>query len=380
MNALANSSLAKIILTMASCTALALAQDTAATTPENTTALNEAPHFFHQKDGSVIAKWIAGGEIKTRRFPKGAPIELPEFASLLGNKLHLKPYKLDPAVWKQPGKFLAISDVEGQYDFMFRFLKNSGVIDKDGKWAFGEGHLICIGDMVDRGQQVTETLLLLVRLFKESQEAGGYVHHVLGNHEVMMMGGDIRYTAPKYKAAALRLGIPCEGLLGADTEVGRFLRTRHALVRIGDYLFVHAGISLPIANTKLGIDKLNKLTRSILGVPPTEIKDSFTQSVAWGPLGPLWYRGYFKEYEASFGPQPSVEEMDKILSAFDAKTIVIGHTKVTQVGTLFGNRRVLAIDIPWTDANNIRGIFVEGDKLDIVDINGKRVPFSDNQN
>jgi len=375
MDALSHSTLPKMILTLVSCTALAFAQDTSATTPEKSPPLDEAPHFFHQKDGSIIAKWIVGGEIKTRRFAKGKPIKLPEFASLLGQELHLKPYAIGPATWAQPKKFLAISDVEGQYDFMVRFLKGSGVIDKSGRWAFGKGHLICVGDMVDRGQQVTETLLLLVRLFKEAQKAGGYVHHVLGNHEVMMMGGDIRYTAPKYKEAAQRLGIPCRGLLGADTEVGRFLRSRHALVRIGEYLFVHAGISPPIANTKLGIDKLNKLTRSVLGVPPTEIKDKFSQAVSWGMLGPLWYRGYFKDYAATFGPQPSPEEMDKILTAFGAKTIVVGHTKVTQVGSMYDKRRVLAIDIPWTDVNEVRGIIVEGTKLDVVDVNGKRVPF-----
>ncbi len=375
MDALSNSTLPKMILTLVSCTALAFAQDTSATTPEKSPPLDEAPHFFHQKDGSIIAKWIVGGEIKTRRFAKGKPIKLPEFTNLLGKELHLKPYEVGPAVWAQPKKFLAISDVEGQYDYMFRFLLNSGVIDKDGHWSFGQGHFICVGDMVDRGQQVTETLLLLLRMYKEAKKAGGYVHYVLGNHEVMMMGGDIRYTHPKYKEIAAKLKIPCRGLLGADTEIGRFLRTRHALVRVGDYLFVHAGISTPINKTKLGIKNLNELVRSVLGVSPADIKDQFTQSVAWGRLGPLWYRGYFKEFEASFGTQPTAAEMDTILKDFGAKSIVIGHTKVSKVGSMFGQRRVLAIDIPWTDVKEVRGIYVEGGKLDVVDVTGKRVPF-----
>ena len=367
--------LPKVILTLLASTALAHGQDSVTAPPTKAPPLNEAPHLFHQTDGSIVAKWITNGEIKTRRFAKGKPIQIPEFSAVLGSELRLTPYKVGPATWAQPEKFLAISDVEGQYDFMFRFLKNSGVIDKSGAWTYGKGHLVCIGDMVDRGEHVTETLLLLVRLFKEARKAGGYDHYVLGNHEVMMMGGDIRYTADKYKAAALKLGIPCRGLLGADTEVGRFLRSRHTIVRVGDYLFVHAGISPPIANTRLGMDKLNELTRSVLGIHPSKIEDKFTQSVSWGRPGPLWYRGYFEEYAASFGPKPTPDEMDKILTAFGAKTIVIGHTKVTRVGSMYEKRRVLAIDIPWTDVNEVRGIIVEGGKLDVVDALGKRVAY-----
>lgn len=375
MGTLSNPSPIKVLLAAVACAAISPAQDAGEAKPAQATPLSDAPHFFHQKDGSVIAKWIEVGEVKSKKFAKGKPVDLPKFATLLGRQLHIEPYKLESEVWKQPKKFLAISDVEGQYDYMFRFLLNSGVIDKDGHWSFGQGHFICVGDMVDRGQQVTETLLLLLRMYKEAKKAGGYVHYVLGNHEVMMMGGDIRYTHPKYKEIAALLKIPCQGLLGADTEIGRFLRTRHSLVRVGDYLFVHAGISTPINKTKLGMKKLNELVRSVLGVSPSDIKDQFTQSVAWGRLGPLWYRGYFKEFEASFGTQPTTAEMDTILKDFGAKSIVIGHTKVSKVGSMFGQRRVLAIDIPWTDVKEVRGIFVEGDKLDVVDVTGKRVPF-----
>lgn len=376
MGILANSRIPHLALVILSCTSLGgvgCAQQGSAAVA--LPSLTDAPHFFHQKDGSVLAKWISGNKIKTRKFAKGKPIEGIGFDKLLGKKLHLEPLKVGPAIWEQPKKFLAISDVEGKFLYMVRFLTNSGVIDKDLNWTFGKGHLICIGDMLDRGEQVTETLLLLLRMYKDAKKAGGHVHFVLGNHEVMMMGGDVRYTAPKYKAVAASFGIPCRGLVGADTEIGRFMRTRHSLVRVGDYLFVHAGISTQIANTKLGIKKLNDLIRSVLGVPPTEIKDRFVQAVAWGTLGPLWYRGYFKEFEASFGPQPLPEAMDKILAAFGAKTIVIGHTQVGSVSSMFGKRRVIAIDIPWTDVNQVRGILVQGEKLEVVDVNGKRVPF-----
>jgi hypothetical protein len=191
----------------------------------------------------------------------------------------------------------------------------------------------------------------------------------------MVMGGDVRYMAPKYKAVAKLFGIPPEGLLGADTELGRWVRTRNALVRVGDLLFVHAGVSAPVASSKVDLAELNGTIRSVLGVPPTKIKDARNLALSWGYLGPLWYRGYFREFAVSFGPPPTVAELDQILENLGARTIVVGHTKVKRVTAMFGKRRVLAIDIPWTNVDNVRGILVTGDRIEVIDVRGRRSPL-----
>lgn len=342
--------------------------------PATQPALADGPYLFHEKDGSVTAKWVAGGEVKHEHFAAGKPIELARFAPLVGESLKLpKMHQPDKAIWPAPEKLLAISDVEGEYTHMLRFLRTNGVVDEKGKWSFGKGHLVCVGDMVDRGTQVTETLWLLYRLTGEAKAAGGRVHYVLGNHEAMMMGGDVRYTAPKYKAVAKLFGIPCEGLVGADTEIGRFLRSRNAVVRVGKLLFVHGGISAPVAAArKVDIERLNELMRSVLGVPPTKIDNQMLLSLVWGRAGPFWYRGYFREFTLDFGPPPSVSTLDEILANLGAKTIVIGHTKVKKVTPMFGKRRVLPIDIPWTNVDKVRGILVRGERIDVVDVRGKR--------
>ena len=50
-------------------------------------------------------------------------------------------------------------------------------------------------------------------------------------------------------------------------------------------------------------------------------------------------------------------------------------TKVAQVTAIYDKRRVLAIDVPWTDAKKVRGLLVQGDRIDVVDVNGKRTEF-----
>ncbi len=45
------------------------------------------------------------------------------------------------------------------------------------------------GDMFDRGDQVTECLWLVYALEETAKAAGGYVHFILGNHELMNLQG-----------------------------------------------------------------------------------------------------------------------------------------------------------------------------------------------
>ena len=344
-------------------------------------ALSDGPYLFHQEDGGVTAKWVERGKVQSKRFAKGKPVELPRFANLIGESVKLERHKPPKSVWPLPERMLVISDVEGEFDVMERFLRGNGVVDKAGRWAFGKGHLVTVGDMVDRGTKQLEVLWMLWRLDREARKAGGRVHFVLGNHEVMQMGGDIRYTAPKYKKVAALFGIPCRELLGAETELGRWLRSCNGLVRVGPYLFVHAGISPEFASKPIDLDRANAAMRPLIGVPPNQIKSRTMRAVLWSSRGPFWYRGYFEEYAKKYpdshGPRPTVEKIDKILANVGAKSIVVGHSKVTKITALFGKRRVLAIDIPWRKAKDVRGLLIKGKRVEVVDIQGQRKPLED---
>lgn len=338
------------------------------------TAADDGPHLFHTKQG-VVAKWVRDGEVESERFASGDPIVLPRFAALIGERLELERHRPDEPVHALPERLFVLSDVEGEYDHLLRFLKNNRVVDADGRWAYGKGHLVTVGDMVDRGTKVTETLWLLYRLSREARRAGGRVHFVLGNHEVMVMGGDVRYAAPKYEAVAKRLGVSVAGLFGADTEIGRWLRARNCVVRIGGYVFVHAGLSPAVATERFDYDAINEAMRAVLGVPPDRIRNRNVLALSWGRYGPLWYRGYFPRHAADFGPTPTAGDVARILEHVGGTTIVVGHTKVGRVTPLFDGR-VIAIDIPWTNPDRVRALSIRGERIDVVDIEGRRSPFA----
>lgn len=100
-------------------------------------------------------------------------------------------------------RVVAIADVHGAYEAMVETLGNVGILDDDLAWAGGEAHLVIVGDLLDRGPRSRDALDILMRLEGEAAAAGGKVHVLIGNHEMMNMVGDLRYVSKaEYKAFA----------------------------------------------------------------------------------------------------------------------------------------------------------------------------------
>ncbi len=111
-----------------------------------------------------------------------------------------------PAVagdWRFSGveRVVAVSDVHGAYDAMITTLTKAGVLGEDRGWGGGATHLVITGDILDRGPDSRKVMDLLMRLEGEALDAGGRVHLLLGNHEIMNLIGDLRYVSKEEYAA-----------------------------------------------------------------------------------------------------------------------------------------------------------------------------------
>jgi hypothetical protein len=118
-----------------------------------------------------------------------------------GKNIHvkLKPgLANEKAEHKKVGKMLILSDIEGNFAAFRKLLQANHVIDDNFNWTFEKNHLVLIGDFVDRGTMVTEVLWLIYSLEEKASAAGGYVHYILGNHEIMNMSNDLRYVQDRY--------------------------------------------------------------------------------------------------------------------------------------------------------------------------------------
>lgn len=105
--------------------------------------------------------------------------------------------------WKYSGvgRIVAVSDLHGAYDAAVVTFQRAGIIDDNLSWVGGETNLVITGDLLDRGADSRKVMDLIMQLEREAARAGGQVHQLLGNHEVMNLIGDVRYVADGEYAA-----------------------------------------------------------------------------------------------------------------------------------------------------------------------------------
>ena len=103
--------------------------------------------------------------------------------------------------FEEVDRIVAFSDIHGAYDAMVDTLQSAKVLDASLSWSGGSTHLVLVGDILDRGPDSRAAMDLLIDMEQEAAQAGGRVHVLLGNHEVMNLVGDVRYVARQEYAA-----------------------------------------------------------------------------------------------------------------------------------------------------------------------------------
>jgi len=185
-------------------------------------------------------------------------------------------------------RIVAVSDIHGAYDALIETLQVADVIDEDLAWSGGKTHFVVTGDLLDRGPDSRLVMDLIMRLEHEAPLAGGRVHQLIGNHEVMNLIGDLRYVADEEYAAFLDMESEKEreywykrfrrkhpadsgeaairwqfdekappGYFGHrkafryDGPYGKWLLQKPIMVVINDTVFVHGGIPPLVAERGL---------------------------------------------------------------------------------------------------------------------------------
>ncbi len=100
-----------------------------------------------------------------------------------------------PADSYQAGRVYAIADIHGAYDEFVNLLIAAELVDDDLAWRAQDAHLVVTGDMVDRGPRSRQVLDLVRELKEQAAVAGGMVHVLLGNHELLNIAGDVSYVS-----------------------------------------------------------------------------------------------------------------------------------------------------------------------------------------
>ncbi|MEO6328322.1 MAG: metallophosphoesterase [Ginsengibacter sp.] len=263
-------------------------------------------------------------------------------------------------------KMVALSDIEGNFAAFRKLLLATKVIDEDFNWIFGDGHLVLVGDFFDRGQQVTEVLWFIYYLEEKAKAAGGYIHFVLGNHEIMNLSGDLRYVPQKYLDNAKLLNQKYVTLYDENSEIGRWLRTKNVVEKIGDIIFAHGGISDNINRMNISSNAINKLARPYYADSTYKYSDERSDTI-FSDAGPFWYRGYYVKNNLAISVQ-----IDNTLSRFSVNHIITGHTIVADTISVWYNGKLLNTDVHHAEGKS-EALLIDNGKFYRVNADGNKV-------
>ena len=339
--------------------------------------------------------------------------------------------------WTEVSRIVAIGDVHGSHDKLISLLQGIGVVDEALVWSGGSTHLVFIGDLIDRGPQELEVLDLVRQLEEQAPSAGGKIHALLGNHEVMNLVRDLRYVPEegfldfaaeenkkdrskawqRFRGGMASPTVPLGKVKAAfdqryppgyfarirafapEGEYGSWILRHPTIIKINGVVFLHGGLTDIVAG--LGLEAINGQVReSILElIPimdklegetagPADFKETYraalalvknggrdsrveaarsflrlTESLAFSPTGPLWYRGNSLENE-----RLERASLDRALTALDARAIVVAHTP-TGSGRITSRFKgqIYRADVGMAYGREPLALVIEGDDFEVID-------------
>src|SRR4029078_3704060 len=274
--------------------------------------------------------------------------------------------KLDneKAEYKKVSKMLILSDIEGNFEALRKLLQANHVIDDDFNWTFEKNHLVLIGDFVDRGTMVTEVLWLIYSLEEKAKAAGGYVHYILGNHEIMNMSDEIDYVQERYIQHAQLMNKPYMQLFGQNSEIGRWLATKNVIERVGNTLFTHGGVSGYLNSLNISLKELNEITKPFYTDTTYRYKDD-RLNLIYSDFGPFWYRNYYK------APRANPQQIDSTLDIYNVRSITTGHTIIANEIRSLYNGKVFNVDVHQSEGRS-EALLIDDGKFWRVNSSGEK--------
>jgi hypothetical protein len=230
-------------------------------------------------------------------------------------------------------RILVIGDLHADFNKTKEIFINFSLIDVNENWIANPKDTVVVqmGDQLDGGGRSDnesfgelDLIKFMDRIHLNAEKDGGGVYSLIGNHEIMNLLGDFRYSSSKDieiqggMQNRLKLFSP-----GSDI-FNKMSCTRNVILKIGDFIFVHAGILPEHINPSEKsefIKKLNTLMRLYLqGKKTWENHD--IQKYFLDKKGIIWDRTYGSENIS----KDTCTSLDKVNKLLNVGHMVVGHT------------------------------------------------------
>ncbi len=343
---------------------------------------NEGPYIFFENDSVLKLQYVHGNQedgfsVTSKSYAADSTFQASCYFNLDSTHFTFAvdtgQIEIPASIYHDEGDIFAVSDIESGYKTFRDLLLSHSIIDENLNWSFGKGHLVLVGDFVDRGFSTTQVLWFIYKLEQEAEKQGGKVHFIIGNHEIKNMQANHESASPKYTYIAYILERQQHELYNPNSFIGRWLSQKNTMEVINGYLFVHGGIHPELAQLELNLDEMNEVIRSRYYhgyYPKTE--ESNEQLLTSTIKGPAWYRGYFKDGDLT------QDQVERGLDKFSAKAVIVGHTIQSKVNRSFEGK-VIGIDVQhpkdyhknWPSRDS-EALLIKDQKLYRVLANGER--------
>lgn len=244
---------------------------------------------------------------------------------------------MEDGIFPPHHKIIAIGDIHGDLQGFKNCLIKAKIIDKGDNWIAKDTYVVQVGDQIDGRTRIgqwksdkEEDLIFFIQdLDERAKRHGGRVLSLIGNHEMMNIQGNFSYASDSgvkmFGGINNRKALFTKG--GLMTTL--LQRTRFAVIKIGDWLFVHGGV-LPRISENYSIPYVNKLFRKFCkkeGITDEKEMKDF-KNIFDRNDGILYYRGYSDD-------KPNKYFAKKALENWNCKHMVIGHTIQPKIRGLF---------------------------------------------
>jgi len=265
-------------------------------------------------------------------------------------------------VWNSPaaqttgrGRVVAIGDVHADIRALRLALRTAGAIDARDEWVGGALTVVQLGDLIGRSDDEREVLDFIFDLQRRARKAGGTVHALIGNHEVMGGRLDNQAVGPNPFAEweqlaglqrddpRLRHLPPHARARGAALMPGgpyaRQIAEFPVVLKLRETVFVHGGVVPYWA--KYGIDRINREVRAWLRGETREPDSAL--GVDDGDRV-MWTR----QFSAGVTPEDCAL-LGESLKILGARRMIVAHTVHEEI-TPRCDGRVWAVDVGMSRA------------------------------
>lgn len=242
-----------------------------------------------------------------------------------------------------------VADVHGAFDEFAATLEALKVARRSEEkfrfeWTGGSSILIMLGDLTDRGLHSKQIYDAVMDLEKKAPAQGGQLICILGNHEALLLNGQVEEWAKTLTShkkqhyqntidSFTRDGLDFHHAISEKGVHGQWIRNRPLFAIVNGYFFVHGGIAnKPISRSDLAADFRDDIE-----------KGDWKKGIFMNHDSVLWNRDWWKNDEL----------IEQNLNTLGVMGVVFGHTigALGTKGTIeHKNQKVVSADVGMTPA------------------------------